>query len=92
MYWNAKSKQVTVENEAYMVGSFYSTWNTPSDDRHSGEGGFAPERMHVHTLQVGPRPAFLMRLNQVIFTLLFRGISRHLQLVNPQNHRLDVVS
>ena len=51
-YWNAKSEQVTVESEAYMVGSFYSTWNTPIGDRYSGEGGFFPE--YVHTLQVGP--------------------------------------
>ena len=68
-----------MENEAYMVGSFSSTWKTPSDDRHSGEGGFAPERIYVHTTTSwAPTPAFFMRLKQVIFTLLFRGISLHL--------------
>ena len=74
MYWNAKSKQVTVESEAYMVGSFYSRWNTPSDDQHSGEGGFTPEYVLYIQYKLGPHTSFFMRLKTVIFTLLFRGI------------------
>ena len=53
MYWNAKSQQVTVESEAYVVRSFYSTWNTPIGDRYSGEVFFP--RICTYTTSWAPK-------------------------------------